>query len=375
MGKKGRARLRLDAVNYLQPVTLAPLDEELAACLVAAKSSSPICSEVQARSDLSFTDTILSTLTRVELGLPTAQQGAYQLLANPSTALRKARKGGVVTIRQALLVQHPTEELCVRISISVEVEPGLPPSITLTSCDARLVDMASADDKAALVAELEEWAQEFTEPQVGPAPPQLSRWAILGDPTQAGFNDLPEDWKARLIKLGTVYGQDPILASSLSAAKQAHVEQQSKLGFILPKVQWIKDLGGDVSSFLRVPNGNHSFEQLLNEIRADILRQAGEQTAPLRQRALVTGEVVYHRKVGDSRGGKDTFDCGSPSPCTHSGKPGKFVPFGKAPKASKGMQALYSNFEDSMLMHCSKYPNCGMYAVDASRGKTDRGAS
>ncbi|WGU90248.1 hypothetical protein FAM23877_11445 [Propionibacterium freudenreichii] len=373
MGKKGRARLRLDAVNYLQPVTLAPLDEELAACLVAAKSSSPICSEVQARSDLSFTDTILSTLTRVELGLPTAQQGAYQLLANPSTALRKARKGGVVTIRQALLVQHPTEELCVRISISVEVEPGLPPSITLTSCDARLVDMASADDKAALVAELEEWAQEFTEPQVGPAPPQLSRWAILGDPTQAGFNDLPEDWKARLIKLGTVYGRDPILASSLSAAKQAHVEQQSKLGFILPKVQWIKDLGGDVSSFLRVPNGNHSFEQLLNEIRADILRQAGEQTAPLRQRALVTGEVVYHRKVGDSGGGKDTFDEGSPTPCSHGAS--SFESWTKADKAAKGMRARYSNFEDSMLLHCSKYPNCGMYAVDASRGKANRQAS
>lgn len=373
MGKKGRARLRLDAVSYLEPVALAPLDGELSACLMAAKSSSPICCEVQARSDLSFTEEIVSTLTEVDLDSLTAQQGAFQLLANPSTALRKARKGGVATMRQALLVEHPTEELCVRLSISVEVEPGLPPKITTTSCDARLVAMSSEDEQAELVAELEEWSQEFTKPQVGPAPPQLSRWAILGDPTQAGFTDLPDNWNTRLTKLGAVYGQDPILARSLSAFKQAHVEQLAKFGFILPKVPWTKDLGGVVDDFLRVPSSDHSFEQLLIEMRTHILQQAGEQAASSRQRALAPGEVVYHRKVGDSGGGKDTFDEGSPTPCSHGAS--SFESWTKADKAAKGMRARYSNFEDSMLLHCSKYPNCGMYAVDASRGKANRQAS
>ena len=66
---------RLDAVSYLEPVALAPLDGELSACLMAAKSSSPICCEVQARSDLSFTEEIVSTLTEVDLDSLTAQQG------------------------------------------------------------------------------------------------------------------------------------------------------------------------------------------------------------------------------------------------------------------------------------------------------------
>ena len=37
-------------------------------------------------------------------------------------------------------------------------------------------------------------------------------------------------------------------------------------------------------------------------------------------------------------------------------------------KALKGMRRRYTNFTDAMLIHCKRFPNCGMYGVDARRG-------
>jgi len=75
---------------------------------------------------------------------------------------------------------------------------------------------------------------------------------------------------------------------------------------------------------------------------------------------LKPGQVVYHRKIATSPK-YDHFDAGSSQPCMHGAS--GFKPFTSAPKAVKGMERRYANFESSMLMHCGKYPNCGMYAV------------
>jgi hypothetical protein len=32
------------------------------------------------------------------------------------------------------------------------------------------------------------------------------------------------------------------------------------------------------------------------------------------------------------------------------------------------MARRYDNFTPAMLIHCEKFPNCGMYGVDAARG-------
>jgi hypothetical protein len=74
---------------------------------------------------------------------------------------------------------------------------------------------------------------------------------------------------------------------------------------------------------------------------------------------LKPGEVVYHRKIADSRK-FDHFDAGSAAPCKHGAA--SFTSW-SGDKATKGMQRRYPNFEPSMLMHCKHFPNCGMYSV------------
>jgi hypothetical protein len=59
----------------------------------------------------------------------------------------------------------------------------------------------------------------------------------------------------------------------------------------------------------------------------------------------------------------DLFDEGSVKPCLHGAS--SFVSWG-GDKASKGMDRRYTNFEPSMLRHCKRFPNCNVYAVDAS---------
>jgi hypothetical protein len=158
-----------------------------------------------------------------------------------------------------------------------------------------------------------------------------------------------------------------LLASRPAAAAAATVHERTDVAVVVGGAAgWEQPLARLRSAgvaVLEVGQPGSPGIELLRDARTVLVGHALDLARPTGHpaRALEPGEAVYHRKVGDSGGNYDRFHEGSPTPCSHGAA--SYRRFAGADKAVKGMQRRYTNFSASMLYHCSKYPNCGVYCA------------
>jgi len=191
--------------------------------------------------------------------------------------------------------------------------------------------------------------------------PQVLIW--LGEPSRAGYRDVPLDWRACLKAVSIVLGIDLLIVESPAELTSKGFEQKAD-GLLIPRgtevAKW--RITTDPEDHIVIGAPGSGFEALLAAVRSKLIEtcQVAAAVSVPGRRQLGPGERVYHRKVGSSAA-TDVFDAGSPEPCAHG--EGCYERWTKAPKALKGMQRRYIDVTERNLYHCDKYPNCGMYMI------------
>lgn len=370
MAKNDKARAECRALPYLEPV--ARIDcavADLGAAFLSSGSQAPARAAVEARSDLSFTQHI-ATAVAAECPPETAAGVALTVLTKPSLAVWRDLGGGERRIVQSVVLERLPDDFELQVVVDLVARAEKPGAVTVENVECRLVDLKDSEDACRLVEAVERMWGEFPMAAVKvPEPFPLRDWAWLGDPSHAGVLDTPPDWKQQVERAGAVYGVKPLVVESAGQLRAWSVQDRVENAFVLNGAKWAASFPvGDADKDVEVTKlgvYGDTFAAVLGEVREALLREAlaaNAGTPPSRD--LEPGEVVYHRKVGNSRK-FDRFDTGSSTPCAHGADQFKgWV----GDKAVKGMARRYDNFTSDMLIHCDKYPNCGMYGVDAARG-------
>ncbi|WP_182525123.1 hypothetical protein [Nocardioides dongkuii] len=380
MSKNDKARFDCRALPYLETIGKPLPHADVGAALLRSGSSSPIRAEIQARSDLSFVEDVVSSLHAQISGNLTeadARSFAFAVLALPTVATQNGSRGEQQILQSVVVSGHP-DDFDAEVTVRLRAVPGAPGTAKLVSADLGHVDAGDAADQCALVAKVEEWWTEFPMPNVlVPSPLPLRDWAWLGDPEHLGILEVPADWRVRVTRLGGVYGVAPLVVESAGQMLTWNVVDRIEHAVVLRGSKAAGELPTDsdvasADSSLEVTEwgyGGERFDAVLTQVRSHLLAEAVAASQPVpSSRMLEAGEVIYHRKVGNSRK-FDRFDAGSTEPCGHGAS--AFKAWG-GDKAIKGMARRYENFTAAMLVHCEKFPNCGMYGVQAARGGLKR---
>jgi len=369
MSKDHKVRLDCRALPYLEPVARPPSPEDAGAALLSSGSRSPVRATIEARSDLSFTHEVVSALAK-DLGDEMARSLALAVLASPSVAARKGQRGAEQQILQSVIVSGHQDDFEAQVTVRLLALSGKPGKANLETVEMDYVDLSNATDQCTVVAQVEQWWSEFPMPSFAvPQPLPLRDWAWLGDPSHVGITSVPADWKDQIRRLGAVYGVTPLIVESADQMKSWNVVDRVEHAVVLRGSKPAGQLPTDATdSSLEVTEWGYNgepFDSVLAQVRAHLLAEAVAANRPVEtSRPLEGGEVIYHRKVGNSKK-FDRFDAGSLDPCSHGA--GSFTGWG-GDKALKGMARRYDNFTPAMLIHCERFPNCGMYGVDAARG-------
>lgn len=373
MAKNDKARLDCRALPYLEPVARPPSPDDVGAAMLSSGSRAPVRALLEARSDLSFVDDVVSALaTQVSADSPTeaACSLAFAALASPSVAVQRSLRESGKRVLQSVVVSGHPDDFDTQVTLELLTLPGKPRTFQVESAEMAYVDLGDAGDQGALVAQVERWRAEYPMPTlVVPQPLPLRDWAWLGDPAHLGIQHVPADWQEQVKRLGAVHGVEPIVAESVEQMQSWNVLDRVEHVVVVRGSKAASHLPSDADEgALEVSEwgyGGEQFDTLLAQVRSHLLAEAvAANRTPEASRDLEAGEVIYHRKVGNSQK-FDRFDAGSAEPCSHGAA--AFKGWG-GDKALKGMSRRYDNFTPAMLIHCNKFPNCGMYGVDASRG-------
>lgn len=371
MAKKKTARLACRALDYVVPAHPPDIASGQAALqhFLASTAGSPARAAVEGRSDHSFVQLLIDGLVGSGLEPTVACAASAAVLANPTLAVQKTTDEGVLILQSIVLARPDESATETQVVVRLLHRGGKPPLVEFLEADVVPFDVTDDNEVCGLVEAVERWSREFPMPaHVFPNPLPLPEWAWLGDLTWAGLLELPADWREQLKAIGGVYGEPPLVAESAEAASQYKVGE--RCGFVVapPAVKWSSDVhipeesGCEIES---IGSDAVTFADLLQELRSLVYAKAAAAHAPPPpSRDLEDSEVVYHRKIGNSRA-FDRFDEGTAKPCKHGAA--SFVSWG-GDKAKKGMARRYDNFTAAMLIHCSKFPNCNVYGVDAGRG-------
>lgn len=347
---KAKELLSCRALALTEPTAPCPRPSSVSSLMEnLLKSRSPMGVRLQKRTDPNQIITALEGLNN--LGFPSEESLAIlaDLLSRPSIAMRNSDGS---TIRQATSLL--TSQGATRLIATAHLVKGLPPELVLLELDIDPID--AEDDKVDLVLDVAAWHRELPTPDR--APKSLGEaWALIGDPIRRGIHGTPPDWKKRMLSIASTLGTDAQFAENSETARALNV-LQLRGKYALPGTFTLDEVR-DHTPLIIVGDYDSTYEaierglvrQLIDAIRTDI--EAG-------RKSIGPGETIYHRKV-NSGGGRDYFGAALGQPCQHG--PGSFVRFHSAPQAVKGMLAIYSNFDESMLFHCDRYPNCNVYAV------------
>ena len=369
MPRNDRARLDCRALPYLQPAAVPAAPADMASAFLTGGAQSPARIAVEARSDLSF---VIETVVRLrDAGARHPEGAALAVLTHPTVAARRNLPDGGSLIVQSVVFEREPDDFDLQVTAWLRAKPGKPGSVAIENLQCQPVDLDDHSDRCLLVASVEGWSAEFPLPATFkfPEPLPLRPWAWLGDPSHVGLRDTPAHWRDLVKRTGAVHGVSPLVADTAQRARSWKLEDRIEHAILVRGTKWAADFPPATASKdievhqIGVLAG--TFQQTLEELRALLLDEALAANAPASSsRDLEPGEIVYHRKVGASSK-FDTFDAGSTEPCAHGAD--AFVGW-TGDKAVKGMNRRYDNFTAEMLIHCGKFPNCGMYGVDAARG-------
>lgn len=337
---------------------------------------------LERRSDAGFLDRLHGDLRDAGISSGEALACLRRVVNAPGTALMRRRSNGK-EYRQAVLMKDSDTDDGYLVTIRVATDAGKPPQVVEATTDLLPVSIADPIDHAELAEYLEDWWREYgvreiTLPEL--AQPKVLVW--LGDPRTSGYLDVPADWEARLRVAASVLGLRTHIISNPNQLHARRAQLFSEADVVTLLHGWPPGRRAKESipeDPLVVGSAGSSFHELLMATRQGLLAATlGTERNPFEARELLSGEVVYHRKVekrGKNKKGKapdyDHFDAGSSEPCIHGAE--GFKPFKHADKAAKGMARRYINFYDGdvQLKHCGKYPNCGVYSVERRGQRPD----
>lgn len=371
MAKKPSPSISEHIRSYLLAVDPPPVEDATVAVTAAVKTAkAPILNALSSTSDLTFVDEIIAELQQLGLDQDVAVVAAAAVLTAPTLSLRHARDAN--SLLQAVILsrdEQRTDQLgssdlnvVLRVAVQGQIErPGMPrqpPSVISFTVEGDFVDLDNDDDLGTIGYQVLQHIREY------PVLPRRRRHrdpsvTIVGSPNLPGNIDVPESWRKDLQTIAAAFATD------------LHLDARSTNDIVDAPDASVHGFALDPSAKRRLPEAIestvldsrvHSWSTLLGQLIATLATALDEGAEPSRSRALASGEHVFHRKVRNSRK-FDVFDDGTDTPCSH-GAAG-FVPWTNSPKAVKGMARRYDNFDSSMLRHCNKYPNCGVYAVFA----------
>lgn len=328
---------------------------------------------MEGKSDFTFVQEMVSECARLleEEGLDAklAEAAIAAVLATPSLAM-SATQEKVTNVAHAVIIRRDEDagfpyEVLITVRASVmqrHVPEGetvvVPPHVTSFSIAVALIDMDDTMQVGELMAHYIDLLRD-----VGP---QRARKTFphtvlfLGDLTDLGTRDAPSHWKEDIVLLAeafdakVIFERGPKISAGVPRALM-------KLFVLDPYVGKLpEDEDQNEIPHVSVDARNLAYVDVFQTLSAELAAfrpRAAED--PFTPRALKPGEKVFHRKVGDSRGGFDNFNAGSPDPCSHDKG---FKRYFKSDQATKGFERRYTNFEASWLYHCDQ-GGCGVYAV------------
>lgn len=364
---KDKERLRCLAFEYLDPVPCPVPPLSLVGALFDEDSiGAPIRALLEQRSDRTFVDRVVDQLISSGLGTDDAQAAAFVLLTQPTLSMREPA-GNDSRIVQAVLLEMQTAGEILALELKATISCAKPPEVKEVTVDVALVDPEA--DLAHLMNKLVSWRMAYSLP-LGDrfAETQKSVWGWVGDGNRSGYVDVPRAWQSQVSAISSVLRTHVLFASTWAEARTKSMHMRADLILGLVGCVSKQEIAGDTADrkviiqLVGVPG--MSFDGASSEafgVLVEWLSNNDEDTVLARE--LKAGEIVYHRKRGRNAH-FDLFDEGSVKPCLHGAS--SFVSWG-GDKASKGMARRYTNFEPGMLRHCKRFPNCNVYAVDASR--------
>jgi hypothetical protein len=359
---------RICVESTVDPVTL----------LRTTKSSSLLRTLLERRSDSAFLGALHEQLRSAPLSQPIATGHLVAVMNNPTISLRRPAAEIGTDVLQAVIVEHTNEgtEAALLVVLRANVSQDKPPEITTATIDAYPLDTSVLDDQCAAAKYLETWWQEYRVRDLTASPHGAPKsWLWLGDPSTSGYKGVPSSWEAQIRTIGSVLGMRTFIAKTVEEARAQAMHERAELVIRLQGLRrWetfeprAASAGLDV---MTVGEPGSLFEELLERTRGllvpRILEPVNEDAFASRE--LAPGETIYHEKIGHNPR-FDYFDAGSPSPCRHGAS--SFIPW-SGDKATKGMARRYTNFgsNDVQMLHCSKHPNCGVYAVRRRSKRAD----
>lgn len=330
-------------------------------------TSSPLRSTLQKRSPTDFLTDARDALTAEGMTADAATHALVEAVNRPALAVRAPGRGDKVhRLLHAVVVRHD-DGGALLVAAEIEVAQANPPHVTRCQMHAIPFDPDEPRDRADVADRLAQWWTQYALRQLTPGPagaPEHLAW--LGDPTRAGYRDVPADWRNQATATAAALGLTVRFVLGSVEAPQA-VLPLAGVVLTVNGTDWAPEHSQRLTDAgaLDVAAGTPGtpFAELLATARQALVEAALDATKPAGQapRELKAGETLYHRKVGDSRGHYDTFDAGSTTPCVHGAN--AYNRWNGADKAYKGMARRYTNMQKNMLLHCKHYPNCGVYAA------------
>lgn len=368
MGKDYKPLERLHLISLIAaPVDVAESQRSASDLVLAtSRSRAPLRALLQKRSDFAFLDQIAEEIISQGFATQLAGPVVDALVNQPSLAVRQ-NSGDATAVLHGVAVRCG-ELGTVVILLRARVSGQLPPEAELQEIETFQVDcddegIVLEQEAEAVCARLEQLQRDLQLKRAMHRPADApERWGILGAASHR-VHDLPPDWQSRVESLGTVLGMETYFASTVETARAQALHERLDVAIVL-------DDGQDWSRFreLREAEGldtldvaaGSCFDDLIAGIRTSAVAYVREVLTPQRtgKTELRPGDTVYHRKISPQPRKYDRFSEPVKS-CSH----GDVVPWRSADKAVKGMQRIYSNFQPSMLHHCSRYPDCGVYVV------------
>jgi hypothetical protein len=327
-----------------------------------ASSTAPLRTELSTTKDLSFIVTIVAALAAQGLSSDEAQATAALVLLQPTLALYSKGKVlqsvVVAAVEGSAALTDPT-----RITVTGTIaKAAWGASMSDIGVSVEPFDLTSDAEVASLVCRAATDYGRYPMPPV----PRKARFTVmlLGNPLANGaIADLDLTWDEQLRSLGVVLNVDLQIVTSRAGIHDAF-PASTKL-----TVAFDPGLVGQAKKIGQVPQpdelvcGGRNVSALVVHVAELILAKLAEadddETPISAVRTLQPGDEHFYRKQGNSA----SFDKFTPTtPCSHDVG---WIRYMKAPKATKGMHRIYTNFEDDMLHHCARGYGCNVYAVFA----------